>query len=257
MPATTNTDATLRAQLEMISSSDAADLVRVAGISGVVMQGLRPIVPAGKTVAGRARTLRFLPDRQDVSTSYSSPVNRALYEEIGTDEVLVIDAMSSMESAVIGDMMYARLSVRGVKAVIVDGAVRDAVAASEMGLALYAVGCSPRSFAGLVRAWDSDLDIQCGGVLVRPGDWIIADSDGVVVVPATVLSQVIESAQSKRNDDRFSQALFASGFGLEDAYPLPAHMRVFADRFLQDGKVPTAKQVSDARGEISQCAHRK
>jgi 4-hydroxy-4-methyl-2-oxoglutarate aldolase len=134
-----------------------------------------------------------------------------------------------------------------VKAIIVDGAVRDANAAGDKGLAVHAVGCSPKSFFQTVRAWDVDQDIQCGGVLVRPGDWIVADIDGVVVVPTTALSQVLEKAQAKRDDDRFSQALFAAGSGLGDAYPLPAHMRAFRDRFVREGVVPTAVQILQAR----------
>lgn len=247
MTATAQAAERLRRQLEMISSSDAADLLREGGMSGVVMRGLRPIVPAGRTVAGRARTLRFLPDREDVPVSSSGPVSRALYESMEPGEVLVIDAMGAVEHAVIGDMMYSRLAYRGVKAIIVDGAVRDANAAGDKGLAVHAAGCSPKSFYHAVRAWDVDQDIQCGGVLVRPGDWIVADIDGIVVVPAAVLPQVLEEAQVRRDDDRFSQALFAAGCELGDVYPLPAHMRAFRDHFVREGVLPTAAQILQAR----------
>jgi regulator of RNase E activity RraA len=162
-------------------------------------------------------------------------------------EVLVIDAMGLAENAVIGDMMYSRLAYRGVKAIIVDGAVRDAQAARDKGLLVHAVGCSPRSFHRAVRAWDVDQDIQCGGVLVRHGDWIVADSDGIVVVPAAVVCEVLDRAQVRRDDDRFSQALFAAGCELGDAYPLPAYMRVFRDRYVREGVLPTAAQILDAR----------
>jgi len=247
MTATSEPIEALRARLEMISSSDAADLVHQAGITGVVMRGLRPIVPCGKTVAGRARTLRFLPDREDVPVPPAGAVNRALYDSMEPGEVLVIDAMGSMENAVIGDMMYSRLAYRGVNVIIVDGAVRDAAAAEEKGMAIHAAGCSPKSFSRLVRAWHVDQDIRCGGVLVRPGDWIVADKDGIVVVPSGVLPRVLEGAQARRDDDRFSQALFASGCELDDAYPLPSHMQAFKSRFLKDGVLPNSSQIHEAR----------
>jgi regulator of RNase E activity RraA len=237
----------LRARLEMISSSDAADLVRQAGMTGVVMRGLRPIVQGGTTVAGRVRTLRFLPDREDVPVPPAGAVNRGLYDSMQPGEVLVIDAMGSTENAVIGDMMYSRLAYRGVRVIVVDGAVRDAAAAEEKGMIIHAAGCSPKSFARLMRAWDVDRDVQCGGVLVRPGDWIVADKDGIVVVPVSVLPRVLEGAQARRDDDRFSQALFAAGCELDDAYPLPSHMRTFKERFLQEGALPTAEQILGAR----------
>jgi regulator of RNase E activity RraA len=241
-----NTDR-VREQLEMMTSSDVADLLRQAGVTGIVMRGLRPIDPVGKTVAGRARTLRFLPERSDVSSAPPKQVNRALYDSMERGEVLVIDAMGSTDHAVIGDMMFARLASRGVEVVVVDGAVRDASAAAGKGVAVHARGCSPKSFAGLARAWDADIDIHCAGVLVRPGDWIVADLDGVVVIPAADLDRTLEGAQSQRDDDRFSQALFAAGCTLDDAYPLPPYMRVFQQRFAREGVVPTVEQVRAAR----------
>jgi regulator of RNase E activity RraA len=131
--------------------------------------------------------------------------------------------------------------------VVVDGAVRDLPQFAGKGLPILARGTSPRAFYGTMRPWDVALDIQCGGVLVQPGDWIAADGDGVVVVPPDLAAGVLDDCEARRGDEAFSTALIAAGFPLADAYPLADHLRQFRARFLAEGVLPSSGEVAAAR----------
>ncbi len=237
----------LRSRLQLITTPDAADTLKKLGLTRVVMRGIRNVVAVSASVVGRARTLRLLPDREDLKGPPNGPVNRGLYDSLEPGEMLVLDAMGVDTSAVLGDMMFSRIQARRAAGVIVDGAVRDTPVVEAKGLPVFARAVSPVSFASWLRPWESDVPIQCGGVLVQPGDWLLADVEGVVVVPDSMALALCEEAEKKRPDDAFSQALFAADFPLDDTYPLPAHMREFLPAFLRDGTLPDRETARLAR----------
>lgn len=243
----------IKAKLRSLSTPDVADVLRKLGVTKVVMRGVRPLVSFEGSIAGPARTLRLLPDREDLGSTPAGAVNRALYESLAPGEVLVLDAMGEVGRAVIGGMMFGRVSNRGAAAVVVDGAVRDVQALTECALPVFALASAPESFRGWLRPSEADVAIQCGGVRVEPGDWLIGDAEGVVVIPASLVAQVAEMGVAQRRLDLFSAALLDAGFGLDDAYPLPAHMERFIDAFGEDGRLPTVMEVAEARsgGEVA------
>lgn len=224
-------------RLRRHASADISDALKGLGITQVAMRGIQAVNATNAPVVGRARTLRLLPDREDLKTPVNV-ANRELYESLAEDDIVVLDAMGVTAQGVVGDMMYSRMAARGAVGVIVDGAVRDSHFAAQKSFPLFARGTAPASYAGTIRPWERDIPIQCGGVLVIPGDWIIADADGVVVIPAALVEQVCDKAENKAQADAFSQALLAAGFGLDDAYPLPAHMRGLLDDFIRTGTLP-------------------
>lgn len=230
-------------RLSAVSTADAADLLRTFGIKRTVMRGLRAQWPVGKTHVGRARTLRMLPEREDIQRPVNGPANRGLYDGLERGDVLVVDAMGLETHAVLGDMMLTRILARGAAAVVVDGAVRDLATMANKGMPIFARGTSPEVFMGRMRPWESDGVIQCGGVLVEPRDFILADGDGVLVVPSALAGRLAEGAEAKRDSDAFSHALLSNGFGLDDAYPLPGHMKQFLPLYVKDGTIPTVDEV--------------
>jgi 5-oxopent-3-ene-1,2,5-tricarboxylate decarboxylase / 2-hydroxyhepta-2,4-diene-1,7-dioate isomerase len=125
-------------RLQNISTPDAADQLRKLGVSRTVLKGIRPLTPTRGTIAGRARTLRLLPEREDLKTPPDGPVNRGLYDSIATGQVLVLDAVGVDGQAVLGDMMFSRLAALRAAAVIVDGAVRDIPVVSAKELPVFA-----------------------------------------------------------------------------------------------------------------------
>lgn len=230
-------------RLEAISTADAADLLRRLGVMRTVMHGVRPLIAPAKRIAGRARTLRMLPEREDIERAVNGPINRGLYDSLEAGDVLVVDAMAVESHAVLGDMMLTRILARGAAAVVVDGAVRDVPVMMDKALPIFARGSSPDVFMTRLRPWESDCAIQCGGVLIEHGDFILADGDGVVVVPQALAEPLAVAADAKRDDDAFSHALLSAGFSLDDAYPLPAHMRRFLQRYRDAGILPSPNEI--------------
>jgi len=231
--------AALATRLGAVPTSTATVVLGDLGVRQVVLAGVRPIVPpAHGAVAGPARTLRFLPSREDVQGLPRGPRNRALVDTIGPGEVLVIDASGRRDAAVLGDMLATRARHRAAAAVVTDGAVRDAEGLRDVGLPVFAAAIHPAPSGSRLLPWDTDVAVSCGGVLVQPGDWVLADADAVVVLPAALVAAVAERAETALARDAFSQRLLAAGFPLDEAYPLPPSRATEFDRFGRDGSVP-------------------
>lgn len=211
------------ARLREIPTANAKQILRGLGVDRTFMLGLRALT-SSRRIAGRARTLRFLPLREDV-TPPRKGVNRDLIDALERDDVLVIDAMGSLEGAVLGDMLAARAHARGAAGVVADGVIRDVDGIREIGLAVWARGTHADANARALLAWETDVAIACGGVLVQPHDYILADADGALVVPPHHVDAVASKAAEMALEDEFSQQLLRGGAPLTDAYPLSAARR--------------------------------
>jgi 5-oxopent-3-ene-1,2,5-tricarboxylate decarboxylase/2-hydroxyhepta-2,4-diene-1,7-dioate isomerase len=219
----------LIARLRAVPTATAKQVLRGMGVDRTFLFGLRAMTIEAR-IAGKARTLRFLPLREDVKPPKPG-VNRRLIDVLDRDDVLVIDAMGSMEGAVLGDMLAARTKARGAAGVVADGVIRDVDGIREIGLAVWAKGTHPDANARALVAWETDIAIQCGGALVQPGDYIIADTDGAVVVPPQHAEAMLKKAEEMALEDEFSQQLLRDGAGIDDAYPLPDSQRPAFERF--------------------------
>ena len=160
------------------------------------MEGVQALTP-GSRLAARARTLRFLPPRidKDIQTRIreKAPEYRAM-SRCGPGDCLVADIMKNRYAAIGGDVKLLQLKMNNADGLVTDGAVRDLEVLIEenYGLAIYGQGRTPYGGKPWAEAADEDIDIQCGGVLVRPGDVIVGDDDGVVVVPSWFASECID-----------------------------------------------------------------
>jgi RraA family protein len=213
----------LSARLRAVPASTAETVLRQLGVDRFAINALHHLSGA-ESIAGPARTLRFLPARADF-TSPKGKLQRGLIDGLREGEVLVIDALGTLDAAALGDMMAGRAQARGAAGVVVDGVVRDVAGLRAMGLSVHARGAYPTPSQGKLIPWESDVPIQCAGVLVFPGDYVIADLDGVVVVPAALARTVAERGEAMNADDAISQRLLAEGKPLDEAYPLPASAR--------------------------------
>jgi regulator of RNase E activity RraA len=208
------------------------------GIHNVVMRGIRALVPVTGSAAGPARTLHFLPAREDLPKPPRGAINRKLIDSVGSGEMIVIDAGGYLEGAVLGDMLAGRAAFRGAAGVVADGVMRDIASIVPLGLPVFARGSHPAPNGYGLLAWEIDGPIQCGGVLVQPGDWILADGDSVIVIPASKAEEVAEKALAVGDEEEFCARLIAAGFPIDEAYPLPPARRADFDRFKLDGTVP-------------------
>jgi 5-oxopent-3-ene-1,2,5-tricarboxylate decarboxylase/2-hydroxyhepta-2,4-diene-1,7-dioate isomerase len=195
------------------------------GYLGQFMTGVRPLTPANSFV-GTARTLRLLPTRPDMvkamNADRSKNPNRVAVDQTQPGDVLVIDARGVTNHAVGGDPFAARVKGAGGVAFITDGAVRNLPGLLALDFPIYAQGVHSSSLNNAHVGVAVNEPIACGGVLVLPGDIIVGDAEGVVVVPAELEAQVAEMSKASEAVDAYSLELLLQGLPMDEAYPLNA-----------------------------------
>lgn len=171
---------------------------------------------------GPAFTISFLPARDDMTTKSSYAAEDSIMsalEAVPEGAMVVIDARGEGVSGTVGDILADRLRVRGAAGLITDGAVRDIVGLRRVGLPVWAAAHgAPEAIVGLHYAGHS-APIGCGGVLVMPGDLIMADDDGPVLVPPAMFESVCEKVASKVDYEKFVMEKVAGGRSLIGLYP--------------------------------------
>ncbi len=215
-------DAAVIDALGSVTTATLTTVLLKKGLRNVWIRGSMPLAPGQPRVVGPAFTLRFIPAREDLATpeSWSSPRStRAAIEEMPAGCVAVIDAMGVSHAGVWGDILAARMKMRGVAAMVTDGVVRDLAGVLETGLPVWSRGAAaPPSVAGLTFA-DWQQPIGCGGVAVYPGDTIVADGDGAVVIPAALVDEVLAAALEQERLEAWIMEQVRSGAPLPGLYP--------------------------------------
>ncbi len=192
------------------------------GLRNVWLRGTRPLRPGQKRVVGRAFTMRFLPAREDLATPESlasGRSTRAAIEEMPDGSVVVIDAMGTLDAGVFGDILCARMKLRGVAGMVTDGVVRDVSGVLGVGLPVWCQGvAAPPSVSGLTFVgWQEP--IGCGGVAIFPDDVIVVDDDGAVVIPKALVGYVLETAPEQERLEAWIMAEVERGTPLLGLYP--------------------------------------
>jgi regulator of RNase E activity RraA len=183
-------------QLKTLACTSILDALDHLGYDQVFMCAVRTLI-TGRKVVGRAVTLRFLPVRPDLRQEVRSRSDSAEYramELCGPGDVLVIDAMGLPFASVGGDIKFLRLKRRGAAGLVTDGAVRDMAMLKTYGYAIFAQNPTAKAGPTDMLPYEENVYIQCGGVLVKPGDIVCGDDDGVVVVPQALVNDVIQEA---------------------------------------------------------------
>ena len=212
----------LLAILRTVSTATLSTILLKGGIRQVFMQGPRPLAQGYERIVGPAFTLRFVPAREDLATPESwasSRSTRRAIEEMPPGVVAVADAMGLTSAGIFGDILTLRMRRRGVAGLVTDGAVRDAEGVGATGLPVFSAGvAAPASVAGLTFVgWQEP--VGCGGVAVVPGDLIVADGDGVVVVPAKSAGRVAEEALKQEEFEAWVLQQVENGAELPGLYP--------------------------------------
>lgn len=210
-------------KLTKISVATACGMLLKLGFRNTYVQGMIPIDPKQKML-GIARTVRYVPVREDVTDL--KPGERAELADFKTvdtlrdGEVIVCDAaLGSKVASTFGDVMTSRVKKLGGAGLVVDGAIRDIEILRSMNIPVFyreAHACP-----GPMAIWpmDADVPIQCGGVLVFPGDVIIGDEDGVVVIPSACAAEVAEMGVVEEEMEMFVRTYLSKGGNLGDFYP--------------------------------------
>ena len=195
--------------------------LRKRGYHDVFVDGVRPLAP-GMRLAGPARTLRFVPFRPDLFAERGGGLNpqKQAFDTIGAGEVLVIEARGQPEAGTLGDILALRARHRGAAGVVSDGAVRDAQAVAATGLAVFAQGAHPSVLGRRHVPWETGVVIACGGAAVVPGDFVVGDGDGVLIIPAALVGEVLAEAEGDERRDRWIAARVAQGAPIDGLFPM-------------------------------------
>lgn len=210
----------LRAKLMEAPTAGLSAELRSRGLNQVVIEGVHPQTPGTKLV-GPARTLRFLPEREDLFASHGGGFNaqKRMFDDVNEGEVIVIEARRQPESGTMGDILALRAQHRGAAGVVTDGGVRDYAAVKEIGLPVFTQGAHPAVLGRRHVPWDVDIAIACGNVAVVPGDIIVGDDDGVVVIPRDLAEEVADAALAKEHQDEWVAEQVRAGAKLDGMFP--------------------------------------
>lgn len=185
------------AALEGLPVAVIADVMDGMGLPTSVMDGVRQL--AGKTIVGRARTVERAPAPYNATQADVAPElgmgTQQVIDNGKPGDIVVIAAQGKGGSAMWGGNMGTRAQQVGIIGMVTDGVLRDLVEMDALGLSIYAAGQSPRQAFKRMITRAIDKPVICGGVWVRPNDIVVADNDGVVVVPPDKAKEIAEKAK--------------------------------------------------------------
>ena len=200
-------------QVANLSAAVVADSLDSIGMRNQVMAvGLRPLV-RGVRIAGRAATVQFAPTETDLAQPYAAAIH--FIDSLGPGSVPVIATNGDDRTAYWGELFSAAAIGRGAVGTVCDGPVRDTAKIRKLGYPIFAVGSRPIDFRARMMILDSYCRVRCGGVLVGPGDLIIGDDDGVVVVPRRAESEVLALATARTSTEQRVLDELRSGTSLQ------------------------------------------
>ena len=211
----------LRAKLEECPVAGLSQQLRSRGLNNVSIDGVRPL-PGSSKIVGTAKTLRFVANREDLFKSHGGGYNaqKRAFDAIGEGEVMVIEARRDATAGTLGDVLALRAKAKGAAGIITDGAVRDHDAVAAAGVPVYSSGAHPAVLGRRHVPWDHDLTISCGGATVQPGDIIVADADGVLVIPPALAEEVVDAALAKEAEDAWVADRVSEGEPIEGLFPM-------------------------------------
>jgi regulator of RNase E activity RraA len=199
-------------------------VMKDAGVPLPFMERVYPYTP-GQRLAARARTLRFLPPRPDLLAETvrgaDGPEYRAM-ARCGPGDVLVADIMGEPRACIFGDVKAMQLKMNNADGIVTDGAIRDLEVMNEEGynLIIYARARTPYGSAPWAVPAEENVDIQCGGALVRPGDVLVGDDDGVVVVPSWFAEECVTIVEEHEGVEAYiKRKIEAEGVAPGKYYP--------------------------------------
>ena len=221
----TVTDVT-RDQLNRVSTATLTSQLQRRGLRSTFLSGLRPVKP-GQRMLGYAHTLRYVPLREDLQPQLGGRENaqRRAIESLAIDEVLVIEARGETDAGTIGDIYVSRAIALGAAGVVTDGALRDTPAISALALPVYHRASHAATYGRLHMPLDHQVPIACAGVTVMPGDVIVGDGEGAVVVPAALAEEVAADAAQQEVEEEWALERVAAGESTIGVFPIAPERR--------------------------------
>jgi regulator of RNase E activity RraA len=216
-------DADLFAILRRVTTDSIAGVLLKMGLRNQWVRGPMPLKLETPRTVGRAFTMRFIPVREDVpgAVPKKMPVNRDAVEAMPPGCIAVADARGMTAAATFGDIVVMRMQKRGVAGIVTDGAVRDRNGLMTIGLPIWTVGITAPPPATQLMLVEWQAPIGCGGVAVFPDDIIVADADGVIVVPSALATEIAAAGLEQERLDEWQMDQIKRGVSLPALAPMP------------------------------------
>lgn len=213
-------------RIEQVAVATLSVALRKRGYHDVFVEGVATNHP-GVRLTGRAKTLRFIPFRPDLFAERGGGYNaqKRAFDTVEPGEVLVVEARGERGTGTVGDVLALRAQVRGAAGIVTDGGVRDSAAVAAFDIPVYAQGPHPSVLGRKHVPWETDVTIACGGAAVQPGDIVVGDDDGVIVIPPALLDEVLAEAEAQEAEDAWVAARVAEGEAVDGLFPMNAEWR--------------------------------
>lgn len=214
---------TTRDKLKTVSTATVATALYKRGFRIQSIQGVQPLGPNQPTMVGEAFTLRYMPAREDLNKvevfrDRAHPQRKAV-EDCPEGAVLVMDSRKDPRAASAGAILVTRLMKRGVAGVVTDGGFRDAAEIAALGFPAYHQRPSAPTNLTLHQAIEINGPIGCGDAPVFPGDIILGDSDGVIVIPAHLADEIADETVEMTAFEDFVTEQVHAGKSILGLYP--------------------------------------
>ncbi|WP_194714601.1 ribonuclease activity regulator RraA [Noviherbaspirillum soli] len=212
-----------RARLKTVSTATLCTALYKRGLKNQFIQDVRPLNPNGANMVGEAFTLRYIPAREDLNpiTVFQNRDHpqRVAVEQCPPGAVLMIDSRKNARAASAGAILVTRLMVRGAAGVVTDGGFRDSPEIAELAMPAYHNRPSAPTNLTLHQALDINVPIGCGDVPVWPGDVVVGDREGVIVIPAAIADEIADEAVEMTAFEDFVMEEVKKGRGIIGLYP--------------------------------------
>lgn len=211
----------LRAKLAGVGVATLTHQLQMRGIRSSFLSGLKPLLP-NQSLVGRARTLRYVALREDKLREMSGGLNpqRRASETAEPGDVIIIEARNVPDAGTVGDIYAMRAYHLGAVGVITDGALRDTTAIADLGKPVYHGSSHGSTWGRHHMPFSSDEPITCAGVYVEPGDIIVGDGEGAVVIPHALAEEVANDAVAQEHRESFAIERVKAGESVVGLFPL-------------------------------------
>jgi regulator of RNase E activity RraA len=212
-----------RSKLKQVSTASIATALYKRGLRSQFVQGVSPVAPKAESMVGQAFTWRYIVAREDRNpiTVFRNPNHpqRVAMETCPPGWVLIMDARKDARAATAGSVLLTRLALRGAAGVVSDGGFRDVEGIGKIDMPCYCAKPSAPTNLTLHEAIDIGLPISCGDAPVFPGDVLVGDGDGVIVLPAHLADEIAEECLGMESYEDFVIEEVRAGASIIGLYP--------------------------------------
>ena len=212
-----------REKLMKVSTASVATALFKRGLRSQFIQGVRPVSHMSANMVGQAFTLRYIPAREDRNpiTVFRDPEHpqRHAVETCPPGHVLVMDARKDARAATAGSILVTRLALRGAAGVVSDGGFRDCEGIGKLDMPSYCANPSAPTNLTLHEAIDINVPVSCGDAPVFPGDVLLGDNDGVMVIPAHLVEEIADECLGMESFEDFVLEQVLDGASIIGLYP--------------------------------------